>query len=119
MWRAFVLWLLVAAIPVQGIAARTLLHCAPAHHAGSLAVPHADTATVPHDLDAHVGAAPAKKATSHVKSSCSACSACCCASAPPPTQGAWGVPAAADFMLAAPSTRTVAFLTDALDRPPR
>lgn len=36
-WRLALMWLLLLALPLQGFAAATMLHCAPNHHAAGVA----------------------------------------------------------------------------------
>lgn len=59
------MWLVALALPVQSIAAVTMLHCDHAHHAAQM-----DAGAHHHDHAAH------KHATAE-KTGCSACAACC------------------------------------------
>lgn len=108
--RFLLLWLIALALPVQGFAAATMLHCAPVHHGA--AMPAADAASPHHDHAAHMKHAAAEKPTQ--ASGCSACASCCLgagfampmaivdlvllktAALPPPDETAWvGPPRAA------------------------
>lgn len=137
--RSVLVWLLVLAMPVQGIAAARMQHCAPTHArmqvVGQAEVPmhehdHAHaTADDGQGLSAEATAAssrsavdtsgPVKAPVSADAQQCSACAACC------PTLG---LPATAELVPAAPIAApaaqrsvlaVVAFVTSGPDRPPR
>lgn len=92
--RTLLVWLLVLAVPAQGIAAATMAFCGPGHHGGASArvavsVPaghshHGDSSFV-HGLDAGASfdAASAdepmdtEKADHAPQQKCSACASCC------------------------------------------
>ena len=89
--KTFLLWLLLAALPLQGFAAAMQLSCGPTKHAAdpgmtavvSVSHGHHDHAAPAHhhDADAHPATTPAPadhaSGDGHAASSCSACSACC------------------------------------------
>src|SRR6478672_2645086 len=84
--KTFLLWLLLAALPLQGFAAAMQLSCGPAKQApGAVAaLPHDFHAHASsghqHDASAHSATTPAAEhaaMTGHASSSCSACSTCC------------------------------------------
>ena len=133
----FVIWLLALALPAQGLAAATMLHCAPAgggaagsaahgsHGHDASAAHHHDTAAAD---DTHSHAAHHAAAADHgldddtpspAVHKCSACAACNVGlglpSQPYLTPGA----AAATAVLPAPVAPHVAFFTSGPDRPPR
>ena len=88
------MWLLLLALPLQGIAAATMLHCGPGHHgmqAADAPMAHHDSAE---DSDHHHGEAGHVEAAMHAgnggdhapsaadiaklsKFKCSACASCC------------------------------------------
>jgi hypothetical protein len=135
-WRSVLTWLLVLAMPVQGIAAVGMQHCAPRHE--RIHPP----ATVVQGLHQHAhDHAPAMAgktagnelrvsetahsvvstghAISAVDFKCSACAACCPALGLPTL--ALDLPALPDGSSLAPLAMTVApsFVPSGLDRPPR
>jgi hypothetical protein len=129
------MWLVALALPVQGVAAATMLHCgSESGHAGAVVVDKAihaksdspamaaaATEHTHHGVHGHVDAAePAHDHASHDKGGCSACASCCSAAA---LLMSPGMPMAATVVRAAaialPTTLVVAFLTDGPDRPPR
>ena len=145
-WRSVFIWLLVLAMPVQGVAALGMQHCAPTHErlvslASSVQAPHAHanmSAPMSAHLDAPVEALPAAAnaapllATAHgehaehaehavpaVDVKCSACAACC---------PALGLPVVAPELPDMPGAPGLAqlrlplvpsFVPGGLDRPPR
>jgi hypothetical protein len=119
MWRAIrivVMWLLAAAIPVQGFAAVTVHRCGAKHHdvvAHQHASHHHADATVsdPHEADDGV------KHSS--KGSCSLCASCCTGAALPATIVAFDAAAFVESLTAAAVGSVPAFLTDGPERPPR
>ena len=135
--RHLVMWLLALALPLQGAAAATRLHCEPApkavsaslharmahHHAahaddGRAASHHADTAAG-FDAPEQVSSSHEQGPAQGTKVSCSACAACCTAAAMP---AAPLVVAAADnveTVLPVASDVTAIFLTGGPERPPR
>jgi hypothetical protein len=116
--RTVLTWLLVLALPVQGLAAQRMLFCAPAQH-------HVVQAQAQHDHSAHMHAdhskadakpvAPAK--ASHGK--CSACASCCGAMAIVSSPLVFGVnPPAPDYLPTALPSYS-GHTPGRLDRPPR
>jgi|SRR5512133_2124929 hypothetical protein len=80
--KTFLLWLLLAALPLQGLAAAAASSCGPTgHHDAPSGIAPAQPQHHHHDADAgHARpAAPADHAGDgkQAASSCSACSACC------------------------------------------
>ncbi|HSB98949.1 MAG TPA: hypothetical protein VLE45_03475 [Burkholderiaceae bacterium] len=131
----FVIWLLALALPLQGVAAATMAHCAPMRgdatsvsgheHAAPRSVPHhhhdAATDTAPSHA-AHGVASADDTGGQDVTSSlhkCSACAACCIGLGLPSTAFALPQPPVASSVPAAPSAHDVAFFTSGPERPPR
>lgn len=122
------MWLLLLALPLQGFAAATMLHCAPSHHPAPASLAAAvDIAAQGHHDGDHAavagntpddGASPTDL-TQPAKAKCSACAACSVGAALPA--------AAIEFASVAPSAASglvgcderVGFFTDGPDRPPR
>ena len=133
----FVIWLLALAVPAQGLAAATMLHCAPAgggasgtathgsHGNTRSASHHHGTASVD-DTHSHAGhhAAAADHGASGDTPSpgvhkCSACAACNVGLGLPSQAYSTPGAAAATGVLLAPVAPHVAFFTSGPDRPPR
>jgi hypothetical protein len=138
MFRRFhsvMMWLLLLALPLQGFAAATMLHCGPNHHRMS----EASAPTASHDPAAHRHHTEGTAADPHAPASvavadpgawphdlgtlakfkCSACAACCMGAALP--AAALVFPASARAIAPAffvPASH-VGFFTDGPDRPPR
>lgn len=76
--RRFLLWLLMLAIPWQGMAASTMLLCEPSHHRQQAA---AESTHDHHDADAgdaqHHAASHTPGSADVSKSKCSVCASCC------------------------------------------
>ena len=140
MWRAIriaVMWLLAAAIPLQGFAAVTVHRCAANHHQRAAAAPafvHADPVAHPHAGHHPAGAtlsdpqegddsAQTVEAKDGVqqsaKGSCSLCASCCTAAALPATIVAFDAAVFVEPLTAAPGGSVAPFLTDGPERPPR
>ena len=142
-FRKIVLWLCVAAIPVQGWAAAAMLNCGPSHHRIAGAVQEAVHAVHSH-ADGRVGsfsldhrlrqhqheasksaAASADRTASHAdfdtvsKFKCSACAACCSAAAVPTPALSLDIAAPVQFAVPLRPSDRVLFLTCGTDRPPR
>lgn len=121
--RLIVMCLIALALPIQGVAAATMLHCAAAtSHAahGASAVAHDEGG------HHHAGAAPHDDGVSAVshhhtggKSSCSACASCCSAAALPAMPIVLASQDAAEPFFAIPRLPVVVFLTGGPERPPR
>jgi len=138
--KTFLLWLMIAALPIQGIAAVVKATCGPKHHAMSSmsAVSsehqHPDGSVHHHHHDASdrvstvaVSVALTDDASNdsnsnhvHKASTCSACAACCVgATAPPPSINIPSVFRSAQTLVI-PSVISFAGITPAsLERPPR
>jgi len=128
------IWVLAVALPVQGVAAATMLACGPHHrHSGASASPtsHAPR-SVSHHSHLHVpnAAAPARAAAADMKGDtatlaeapahkCSAC-ASCCLSAGVATEAIVFLAVDSPDLFARLVTRTpAAYVTEGPERPPR
>ena len=142
--RILVVWLLTLALPVQGFAAATMLHCAGGHHDSAAAVTagghdhashmHASEAVgeMP-SMDSHDGPAPSASsaeidkasspaATNHPKvvlGKCSACAVCCAAAYLPTAVLGFSPSVPAEMPATFESQAPAVFFTDGPDRPPR
>ena len=134
--RFTLMWLLLLALPLQGVAAATLLHCGPGHHGMQVAeapVAHHHSAE---DSDHHHGEAGhvhtamhAGNAGDHAPSAadiaklskfkCSACASCCLGLALPTAVVALTTFVPADAPAFVVRVEPVGFFTDGPDRPPR
>ncbi|MDB5757104.1 MAG: hypothetical protein JWM30_393 [Burkholderia sp.] len=120
------LWLLLAALPLQGFAAAMQLSCGPTKHAVSLPAPVAAAAHA-HQHDAH----PPTRSTpdhdhdhsamgKHAGSTCSACLACCIAAIALPSCGIMAPVYSASVPAAAASPLLLAdFIPGGPERPPK
>jgi len=125
------LWLLIAALPLQGIAAATKNFCGPEHHE---MMSHEDdvsfNAVMPQDHGEHDHMMMAETNTSpdqapksphpHKHSVCSSCASCCVgAVAPPITLNQFCPPSLSEsvYVIAAPTF--VGFIPAGPERPPR
>ena len=127
----FVIWLLAIALPAQGLAAATMLHCAPqrsdavpaAHagheHHGAAAAQHHHGAASDH---AAAGATDAETGSDNMTTQlqkCSACATCCIGLALPSSAQPVPGPLATPTARPEPAAVHAAFLTSGPDRPPR
>lgn len=136
MWRVFriaVMWLLAVAIPVQGVAAASMLGCGPAHRTEAVAASshqqdgqhhtgHAADLGDSEQQAADDTATPQPTASAHqqlAKDKCSACAACCVSAALPSAVAAFEPAKVSANFFAASAVAGVIFLTGGLDRPPR
>ena len=137
--KTFLVWLLMAILPLHAMAASVGMSCVPgqrqlSQHAEAVVAAHQD---MHHDADAgmhahhgahagNAGEATADKHVSHDKaekqthSSCSACSVLCIGAAAPPS-AFLAVPAfdGTDAFLISPASLVPGFIPDGLQRPPR
>ena len=139
--RSVLIWLMVLAMPVQGMAASTVVFCGPLHERMMLppaaadhdesAVPEhehlwrmqAHAATVlPDDSAAAADAAgmPAMNRFTHPGTfSCSACASCCSMLAIPESFASVGEPDLVNTTPAALAVGVQSFVTEGPERPPR
>ena len=123
----FLLWLLIAALPLQGFAAAVQASCATtAHHAAAqMDVPaqsHAEHGHSAHHDDAAGDATEAGHGTigKHTGSSCSACASCSVGASAPPCLSigslAYGN---SQPVVSSPAPLVTGFIPPGLERPPK
>ncbi len=128
------MFVIILALPLQGLAAATMFHCGPAqageHSAADPGHRHADPVAPHHHHgeapDAHHAHATAE-ATSEAGdadpqaplSKCSACASCCTASALPSAPMVIASPDLPQSFTAPDATRVEPFVTHGPERPPR
>ncbi len=131
--KTFLLWLLIAALPLQGFAAAVQLRCGPTHHEGVAMVDmeahhHEDNAGHSHDGDdevTHHSAFAVKASTSdtslkHQHASCSACAACCVgAGAPPSSSPMTPAHSSSESFVISQTPLVDGFIPAGLERPPK
>ena len=140
--RCFVMWLLVLALPVQAVAASTMLLCGAGHHgtvqategghdhanhvhmgaqdvsAVSDSTAHEDSAeAAPSIEDSAFSPLTAKHA--NVMGKCSACAACCTVAFLPTNVIAFTAPAPSRVLPVVELTTHAGFIADGPERPPR
>lgn len=132
------MWLLMAAIPVQGLAAGMMITCGPNHERMGQVVEHgqhqidgvhhdsevgssssdADLASVEESLTAPL-ATPDSPLTTFGEFKCSACAACCTAAAIPAAVTTFGASTPTALLTSIRVSRAPVFLTGGPERPPR
>jgi len=138
--KTFLLLWLMAALPIQGLAAVAQSSCDPAHHASSwptVALPHQhgqEAATLHehthpglestagmHHLHTASMSTPLDEARQvHKGSSCSACAACCFGAAAPPSVMSWNpAPTSAEVAFDFHPLLFTGHIPPGLERPPR
>ena len=117
-WRFAIAWLLLLALPLQGLAAATMLNCGAGH--GAPALHNEAQSAAHHDAHQHQH----HHTTGHglnqlAKFKCSACAVCCIGAALPATLLVFApaVPQALPGPVI--TVQPVEFVTDGPDRPPR
>jgi hypothetical protein len=139
--RALLVWLMVLAVPVQGLAGTAMQHCAMAPQPGT----HRSTAEVAPpdhtpaqsaadgahghdhgqshghaaDSSAAVDAEPVSAAAAQGDHQCSACAACCSALGLPTWAAPLSAPTTASAAALLPRVAVDSFVPAGLDRPPR
>jgi hypothetical protein len=136
--RLFVMWLIAVALPIQGVAAATMLHCGVAndhrpaaasgmheHHHSAM---HSHADAVVGDLHQHVhhhtstktaGADAAAHQHADGQTGCSVCASCCGVAALPVMPLVLPAQDLAETAVAVHSLPVAVFLTDGPERPPR
>lgn len=135
--KTFLLWLMMAALPVQGMAAVLKVSCSPRHHDLRSVMPkvvehHHDSDTAPHqhelidntDADGRKLAHSANDVQSskhdHETSYCSACAACCVGAAAPSSTFSLASLLINGEAVASPRLVSfTGFIPASLERPPR
>lgn len=130
--RAVLGWLLAAALPMQGVAAATMLHCAqggtPAAHSGG--TDHAHARELPmasashhhhhhHDMNAVRAPAKTDAQIASTEAKCSVCAACCIATALPVAIRTFDATMPAESFAPVMARVDPVFLTGGPERPPR
>lgn len=116
LWRALVLCILAVALPLQGVAAATMLHCAAGRVHDVAAHVHEAAA---HDHHAASSGSIDKAHSSGVKQTCSACAACCMGLALIPRYSPLPADEPASQPQPAVEKSPVSFISSGLERPPR
>lgn len=147
--KSLLLWLLIAALPIQGLAAAMKATCGPTHHMPGMSMSgmimsagmgthmnasaqlhdhqHAHEASSHHDGPApQASSMPDDEASSdplgkQVKSStCGACATCCVGAVAPPT-ASFHVPEPdfSNHSIISPASRLAGYIPPSLERPPK
>jgi hypothetical protein len=135
--KTLLLWLLIAVLPIQGLAAAMQASCGPAHHTASAisaiteAHSHAGKVTYSHDgQDAvtHHAASDAPVTADHSSGTphkhqsafCSACAACCVGAVAPPSAAIQTpVYSNSGLIVISPPPLVTGFIPAGLERPPK
>ncbi len=127
--RRFILWLIVATLPIQGYAAATMVACGPSHERMAAGAMHSHdgdhrsdrSSASHHGGHDHAMADDSARAVSDVGDfSCSACAVCSVGAALPAGDILLDVSAPAPDTLRPSSTTPLTAVTlDGLERPPR
>ena len=133
--RLTLTWLLATALPLQGLAAATMISCGAGHHdqahshvashsdhgdmVGVLAYSHVEDASLDQhaDLDqSHAGKTSLGNAVTH---KCSACASCCTSAVVPSQAVSFDAITLTDFIAPLVARTLAAYVTEGLERPPR
>ncbi len=118
--RTLLIWMVVLAFPLQGIAASTMLFCGPSHDRMQQATDHSAHQDASHHLS-HDD--PASAGSENLPDAggfkCSACASCCSSVALPCVALTMVTAESATSTVDEPIASVPAFLTDGPDRPPR
>ena len=126
--RAALTWLVAAALPMQGVAAATMLHCgqdstqaAKSHEVASAAGAAAVVAAhhPHHEMNSSDATRPAGREVSSTPSKCGVCAACCIAAALVADVHSFDPEAPAAAFAPALAHIAPVFLTGGPERPPR
>jgi hypothetical protein len=125
--KTFLLWLLLAALPLQGIAAAVQASCGPAAHDGAAEMTM-QAKSHHHEGDGAADSASVVAASSdgdsadiqHKNSVCSACAACCVGAVAPPSISTL-TPAYSTSLpaVSSPAPLVAGFIPAGLERPPK
>lgn len=137
-FKTFLLWLMMAALPIQGMAAVIKASCGPRHHdmpsaMMSVVEHHHESATKPHQHDladmsaaaddesaTNVADVPQNSKSVHKTSYCSACAACCVGAVAPPSILSLASPLTKGETVAIPPLVSfTGFIPASLERPPK
>jgi hypothetical protein len=120
--KTLLLWLLLAALPVQGIAAAAMMSCQSAHESvhESLEVSEPAVAHLHHDGALHSHQTHQTHDKHDATTSCSSCAACCIGAAAIPSGLAWTfVHNKSEPVIVSPSPFMTGHIPVGLERPPR
>jgi hypothetical protein len=123
--RLLLTWILMAAVPVQGFAAGSMLFCAAATHEvagrGAQLAAHRDHASHSHEAGdvAKPGTPSGKAAVADTQHQCSLCAACCHSVGITELPSIWQAASVPQADLADPFVLIVSHLTPLPDKPPR
>lgn len=116
--RVALMWVLLAALPLQGFAAASMLGCGPNHHRASVTAP-TEAAAPGSDAVHHHTASGDHDHADKAGSKCSVCAACCVGAALPAAALVFAAAAPPEVPTTLLWMGAVGFLTDGPDRPPR
>jgi hypothetical protein len=136
LFKTLLLWLLIAALPLQGFAAAMKASCGSAQHdllqVAIMDDEHHDDGVVTHSHHHDAGADSSlsdsaantdKSSATHDKhqhSSCSACAACCVGAVAPPSASIWTPTySSSEMVVISPSPLVTGYIPGGLERPPR
>lgn len=133
--KTFFLWLLIATLPLQGIAAAMKASCGPGHHAtallndavdnhhhdGQAAADHHPDRTAISALENLSSDMPDASSARQLESSfCSSCASCCFgAIAPPPISLQTPIYSSSEFIVVTAPPLVTGFIPAGLERPPK
>lgn len=142
--QRLLLWLLMAALPLQGMAAVIKANCGPKHHTVSVSAPAESTMPAHHAQNFHEehasshgsdasniaekqlpandasSSVPAQSGSHHASYYCSGCTTGCTgATAPPLAFSAISVPVHAEDVAIPPVVSYFGFIPPSLERPPK
>jgi hypothetical protein len=136
--KTILLWLLIAALPIQGWAAAVKATCGPAHHdslaaAATPPIHHHDAMSHHHDHDGHTvsemtsaagedfsSAVDESPDTTSKSAYCSACAICSVGAVAPPSMASSPPKlAVSEFIVAHPAILFTGHIPTGLERPPR
>ena len=137
--KKYLLWLLIAVLPLQGFAAVVQRSCSSGHMvAASTVLETAEPGQYAHDMDTvsasehavseHDGCAEDTADSSKEPSgshaykhgTCSACASCCVGAAAPPVFSSFSLPSKIpEVRRTSSATPVIGFIPDSLERPPR
>jgi hypothetical protein len=143
LFKTFLLWLLIAALPVQGMAAVAKASCGPERHMSMATTVvmahlhaedgammdhhHADQAMEGHlhatdesDADASGSGTDSASQNTHKSAYCSACAACCFGATAPPSSLSWKPVLGSHLAEALPAlVQSTGHIPSRIERPPR
>ena len=136
LFKTLLIWIVMLAIPAQGMAASTMLLCGPSHHRMQQALSETEHDAHEHPAPEAMEASQHEHASSQADTSphdakqggqlaelgkykCSACASCCSAAAILQAFPVVATVATVTQAFVSPLSSVFAFVTDGPDRPPR